>query len=60
MVGIIFGLVVLTTTQELWTTCPAFIHNILYVMFNTLMWTSVVATIVSGIIYLKDSLKSTQ
>ena len=57
MVGIIFGLVVMTFTKEIYPSCPAMVVDMLYIIFNIFLWSSVIATILSGIIYLKDSSK---
>ena len=57
MVAIIFGIFVMSFTKELYSACPMPVNDILYIIFNAILWASVGATILSGIIYLKDSSK---
>lgn len=57
MIAIIFGLFIMSLMNEIYPGCPAVISDILYIVFNTFLWASVIATIVSGIIYLKNSFK---
>ena len=55
MAAIIFGLLVMTFTTEIWPACPSAISSVLYIIFNVLMWVSTIAAVISGIIYMKDS-----
>ena len=57
MIAIIFGLFIMTFVNEIYPGCSMTVNNILYITFNVFLWASVVATIVSGIIYLKNSFK---
>ncbi len=55
MAAIIFGLLVMSFTTELYPACPMVVNNVLYIVFNVLLWASAVAAVISGIIYMKDS-----
>ncbi len=55
MSAIIFGLLVMTVTTEIHPSTSMLVNNILYIVFNVLLWASAVAAVISGIIYMKDS-----
>ena len=55
MAAIIFGLLVMSVTTEIYPTCPESTNLVLYIVFNVLLWASAVAAVISGIIYMKDS-----
>lgn len=55
MGAIIFGLLVMSFTTEIYPACPMAVNQVLYIVFNVLLWASAVAAVISGIIYMKDS-----
>lgn len=55
MATIILGLLVLSFTKEILPSCPNAVGSVLYTVFNILLWVSTVATVISGVIYMKDS-----
>ncbi len=55
MGAIIFGLLVMSFTTEIYPACPMVVNQVLYIVFNVLLWASAVAAVISGIIYMKDS-----
>ena len=57
MVCIIYGLIILSFTREIFIACPVGVANTLYVIFNIFLWISTIAAVFSGILYLKDNHK---